>query len=392
MKAFPFTRSLSWALARSQLRRRRSQNVSAVLGIAIGVMVLLGALSLTNGFTDALIRATLRASPHLSLNRYAPAGLDPALETALQKNAQVQAYTPFLADKGLLSRPAQNGMAAGLDFATLFGVGPHAGDVLDLPQQQRDLLNHLAPGEVVLGSALAQSLGAYVGQDLRLLNSAQRRANLRVAGLFTTGNYVIDSAYAFMPLSDLQRLRGGAIITGYQLRLRDPEVAVKLGDELVQGRSYSALPWQHLYGSLLSQMKLQKRVISVVVFLIVIVAAFGIANVLTLSVFEKAQDIAILRAIGASKGDIVRGFTLQGAALGLTGLVLGDLLGLGLSLYFLWRPLQIPGDLYFITALPVQIRLSDFIWVNILGFITALLAAFLPARRAAGIEPARIIR
>ena len=108
--------------------------------------------------------------------------------------------------------------------------------------------------------------------------------------------------------------------------------------------------------------------------------------------FEKTQEIAILRAMGASRRHIIQIFVWQGAVLGAAGLLLGNLLGLAISLYFTWRPFQIPGDLYFITALPVQVRLGDLAWVNALGLSTTLLAALLPARRAAGIEPAQIIR
>ena len=146
------------------------------------------------------------------------------------------------------------------------------------------------------------------------------------------------------------------------------------------------------FGTLLDQLRLQKQVIGFVVFLIVIVAAFGIANVMTLAVFEKTQEIAILRAIGATQGTITRTFLLEGLVLGLGGLLLGNLLGLAVAGYFTVRPFQIPGDLYFITTLPVQVRLSDLLWVNAVGLVTTLLAALIPARRAAAIEPARIIR
>ena len=385
--------SLPLTLARAHLRRRRTQNLSTVLGIAVGVMVLIAALSLTNGFTGALIQATLRAIPHLSLTRFTPGGTDPELEKALSQTPDVVAFMPFLADKGLLTRPASDGRSAGLDFATLFGVTAQAGKVLGLPPEEAALLSRLKPGEVLLGSALAQSLGAFQGQELRLLvGSTQRRSSLKVVGLFRSGNYLIDSAYAFVPLQTLQQLQGKAQITGYQIRLRSPDLAPQLGDTLVRSRAYSSLPWQNLYGSLLDQLKLQKQVIGFVVFLIVIVAAFGIANVLTLTVFEKTQEIAILRAMGASRRHIIQIFVWQGAVLGAAGLLLGNLLGLAISLYFTWRPFQIPGDLYFITALPVQVRLGDLAWVNALGLSTTLLAALLPARRAAGIEPAQIIR
>ncbi|BDP41864.1 ABC transporter permease [Deinococcus aetherius] len=383
---------LAWTLARAHLARRRTQNLLTVLGIAVGVMVLIAALSLTNGFTRALVDATLRASPHLSLTAFTPTPRDAALEAAMRADPRVQAFVPFLGDKGLLTRPASAGRGAGVDFTTLFGVTEGAARVLELAPEEGALLRGLGEGEVLLGSALARSVGAFTGDEVRLLNSAQRRTSLRVKGVFTTGNFLIDSGYAFTSLGTLQRLQGTRNITGYQLRLHDPTLAPQVGNDLTRTRPYTSVPWQSLYGTLLDQLALQKRVIGFVVFLIVIVAAFGIANVLTLAVFEKTQEIAILRAIGATRGVITRTFLLEGAALGLAGLVLGNLLGLVISAYFTVRPFQLPGDLYFITALPVEVRFTDLLWVNAVGLGTTLLAALIPARRAANVEPARIIR
>ncbi|MPY65663.1 ABC transporter permease [Deinococcus sp. SDU3-2] len=384
--------NLAWTIARAHLTRRRTQNVLTVLGIAVGVMVLIAALSLTNGFTRALVDATLRASPHLSLNAYASSGRDAALEAELRSDPRVAAWVPFVGDKGLLTRPAGEGRAAGVDFTTLFGVTSAAAEVLGLRPEEARLLRGLGQGEILLGEALARSVGAFPGDEVRLLNSTQRRASLRVVGVFSTGNFLIDSGYAFTSLGTLQTLQGTDNITGYQLRLRDPALAREVGQDLTRLRPYAPLPWQDLYGTLLDQLALQKRVIAFVVFLIVIVAAFGIANVLTLAVFEKTQEIAILRAIGATRGLITRVFLIEGAVLGLGGLLLGNLLGLGISLYFTVRPFQLPGDLYFITALPVEVRWTDLLWVNGVGLGTTLLAALIPARRAAGVEPARIIR
>nr|WP_306415593.1 FtsX-like permease family protein [Deinococcus aquiradiocola] len=379
-------------MSRAHLRHRRAQNAITVLGIAVGVMVLIAALSLTNGFTRSLIDATLRASPHLTLTGFVPQPRDPKLEAALKADPDVLAFTPFLADKGLVTRPASQGRGAGVDFATLFAVQPSAAQVLQLADAETRTLDTLKDGQIMLGSSLAQSVGAYGHEPLRLLNSQQRRVTLDLAGVFHTGNYLIDSAYAFTTLHTLQTLQGTQNITGYQLRLRDPNSAPAVGARLTRSRTYSSIPWQNLYGTLIDQLALQKKVIGFVVFLIVVVAAFGIANVLTLTVFEKTQEIAILRAIGASSRDILGIFLTEGLVLGLAGLLLGDLLGLGIAAYFTWRPFQLPGDLYFISALPVEVRFTDILWVNVVGLSTTLIAALLPARRAAAIEPARIIR
>lgn len=246
-------------LARAHLSRRRTQNLLTVLGIAVGVMVLIAALSLTNGFTAALVDATLRASPHLSLTAFAPSQRDAGLERQMRADPRVVAFTPFVGDKGLLTRPASAGRAAGVDFATLFGVTPDEARVLQLAPTESELLRSLGRDEVLLGAALARSVGAFTGDEVRLLNSTQRRASLRVKGVFSTGNYLIDSAYAFTSLETLQRLQGTRNVTGYQLRLRDPAAAPAVGDALTRTRPYSALPWQGLYGTLLDQLALQKR-------------------------------------------------------------------------------------------------------------------------------------
>ncbi|MFC6617104.1 ABC transporter permease [Deinococcus radiophilus] len=388
----PPTRRLAWLLARAHLKKRRTQNGLTVAGIAVGVAVLIAALSLTNGFTGALISATLQASPHLSVQPYTPSGQNKAAEQQLRQMDEVAAFTPFVADKALLTRPADEFREAGTDFSTLFGVGSEAADVLELRPEEGELLRSLEGGEILLGAALARNIGAYPGESINLLNSAQQRREMTVKGVFHTGNYLIDSGYAFTNLATLQELQGTGNISGYQIRLHDPEAAPAVGAALASRLPYAATPWQSLYGTLLDQLNLQKQVIGFVVFLIVIVAAFGIANVMTLAVFEKTQEIAILRAIGATQGIITQTFLLEGLILGLSGLVLGNLLGLAVAGYFTWRPFQIPGDLYFITTLPVEVRLSDLLWVNAVGLLTTLLAALIPARRAAAIEPARIIR
>lgn len=381
---------LARTLAQAHLKRRRSQNIITILGIAIGVMVLTTALSLTNGFTQSLIQATLKAVPLLALQSYNSVP-DPVLEKRLKTHPEVSNFAPFLLDKGLLTRPASMGRDAGVDFATVFGITHQEADVLGLDGNNRTVLEHLGKNEVVLGQALARNLGAFVGDKVRLLNSEQRRIELTIKGTFNTGNYLIDSGYAFIPLDTLRTISSRKL-TGYHVGIKQPNDAPQIGLELSQGLYFASVPWQNFNATLIEQMALQKRVIGIVVFLIVIVASFGIANILMLTVFEKTSEIAILRAMGASKSQITWIFVLEGVWLGGIGLIFGNILGFLLSYYFKVHPFPLPGDLYFISALPVQMQWIDFAWVNVVSLTTTLLASFIPARRAASIEPARIIR
>lgn len=392
------TRSVSsnliWTLAKAHLRRRRMQNVLAVLGVAVGVMVLIVALSLFNGFTKSLVDATLRAVPHLSMSGYVAGKPNDGLEKQMAADSRVKAVSPFLGDKALVIRPATESQDAGTDFVTLFGMPPaKAAEVLHLRPAEVEQLKNIKDNEIMLGASLASNIGAFAGDKIRLLNSQQKRREFTVAGKFTTGNYLVDSAYGFTSLKTLQDLQGTQNINGYQLRLHDPEQAIDVGADINKyAVGYQPIAWQMLFGNLMDQLTLQKRAITVVVLLIVMVAAFGIANVLTLAVFEKTQEIAILRAIGATKVTIIRIFVLEGLVLGIGGLLLGNLLGFAICGYFTWQPFRIPGDLYFISTLPVVIRPFDILWINAVGIITTILAALMPARRAASVEPAKIIR
>ncbi|WP_293179947.1 FtsX-like permease family protein, partial [Oceanithermus sp.] len=313
----------AWFLALKHLRYRKTQSLITVLGVAAGVAVLTTALSLTNGFTQGLIDATLRAVPHVTLT-----ALDPH-DAPRPENPEIVAETPVLITKALLTRRADAGRGAGVDFGTLIGVGPGAAEVY--PGLG---LEALKPGEIVLGGALARSLGAWPGDRVYALSVNQKRRDFTVLDRFSTGNYLIDSVFAFTTLEDVQELlKTPGAIGGWHLRLADPERAPEVARELEAGGKYLAQTWQDANRTLIEQLALQKRVIGIVVFLIVVVAALGIANVLVLVVLEKKADIAILRVLGASAPQVAGAFALEAVLLGAAGVVLGDLLGWGLSTY-----------------------------------------------------------
>jgi lipoprotein-releasing system permease protein len=399
---------LALLLALAHLRRRRTQNLISVLGVAIGVMVLTAALSLTNGFVKALIDATIKAVPHVTVVPWqpGPGGVAPSpkLEARLsgpEGRAQgVTGWGRISVTKGLLTRRASAGRSSGADFVTVFGVEPRReAAALGLAPGEREQLESLPADGALLGFDLAVQVGALRGDTVYLLTptgadvSSLRRRAFRVSGTFRTGNYLIDSNLAFVRLEALQEVRQApGLISGYHVRLADAERAPLASLELTRGTDFVGQPWQDQNRTLISQLALQKLVISIVLLLLVVVAAFGIVNVLVLTVFEKTPEIAILRAMGASSRTVVLVFLIEGLVLGGMGLVLGDLLGFGLSTYFRVRPVTLPGELYFITALPVEIRASDFLWVSVASLVTTVLAALVPARRAAAVQPARVIR
>jgi len=381
------------------VRRRGLQSVLTVTGVAVGVAVLIVALSLTNGFIDELITSTLRATPMLSLQSFMPGETlpeDPELLATLRAEPGVTAVAPFLSGQALIARRASQalGVSARQGFTQIVGIDTALETaVLDLPVLAAQAGALDTAGGIVLGSTLALSLGVVVGDTVMVRDISGATAQFEVAGTFRVGNELIDSVTSYMSLANLQAYLGEeGRVTGYHLRLAEPTTAHAVGLHLAGKYSLRPLSWESLFASLISQLRLQKAVIGVVVFLIVIVAAFGITNVLVLTVNEKTEDIAILRALGASEGQVLATFTLQGFLLGGAGTLLGALLGLGVAAYFRFQPYPLPGDLYFITQLPVQLQPWDVTWVCGVTLATSVIAGLLPARRAARLDPVAVLR
>lgn len=392
-------RRLVLFLALKHVRRRALQSGLTVAGVAVGVAVLIIALSLTNGFIDELIDSTLQATPHLTLRAYdgQPFPADPEFLATLQGEPDVVAAAPFLTGQALIARRANRslGITGRSGYTQIVGIDPELEpEVLELPAL-REAAPTLARGDgIVLGATLAaRQLGVYEGDEVFLRDIEGRSATLRVAGVFRVGNELIDSLASYMSIPALQDfLRAEGEISGYHVRVDDPERAGAIG--LALGGRYGLQPvsWEGLFSSLVSQLRMQKALISAVVFLIVLVAAMGIANILVLTVAEKTEEIAILRALGASERQVLAVFTVEGLLLGAVGTLAGAALGLGACAWFAFKPFPLPGDLYFISQLPVEVRAFDVVWVCAVSLGTSVVAGLIPARRASGLEPVRVLR
>lgn len=386
-------------LAMRHIRRRALQSVITIAGVAVGVMVLITALSLTNGFIDELINSTLQATPHVTLTSYDGSLFeqDELILEALASEDEVVAAAPFLSTQALIARRANTleGISARQGYTQIIGIdAQRTAQVLDLPVL-RDQAEALASDRsIVLGESLAmRQLGVFGGSEVMISEISGRRESFTVAGSFRVGNELIDNVTSYLSIPALQEFLGQpGLISGFHVRVSEPSAAGDIAQRL--GASYGLLSssWQNLFSGLIDQLELQRTLITVVVFLIVLVAAMGIANVLVLTVAEKTTEIGILRALGASERQVLRVFTLEGLLLGATGTILGAILGVLVSLYFRHQPYPLPGNLYFITQLPVDIRTFDIVWVCMVSIGTAVLASLLPARRAARLNPASVLR
>jgi lipoprotein-releasing system permease protein len=386
-------------LAMRHIRRRSLQSGITIAGVAVGVMVLIIALSLTKGYIYEKISSTLRATPQVTLQSFNGSLLseDADVLAALQQENRVVSAAPFLTGQALIARraSAQRGITGRQGFTQLIGIEPRLeATVLDLPVLLEGAQLLETGSAIVLGDSLAlRQLGVYTGDEVLVSEITGRRETFEVAGTFRVGNELIDNMTSYLSIPALQAfLNAPGQISGYHVRVAEPTQASAIGSELGSRYGLLATSWEGLFSSLIEQLRLQKALIGVVVFLIIIVAAMGIANILVLTVAEKTTEIAILRALGAVEGQILRIFTLEGLLLGGSGTLLGVLLGLAVSLYFKYQPYPLPGDLYFITRLPVELQWLDVFWVSFVSVATAMLASLLPARRASRLNPAEVLR
>jgi len=380
----------------------------SLAGVCLGVAALIAILSVMNGFEGELRSRLLAVTAHASL----PAPADPpaleALAARARKEAGVVQAEPYAEVQGLLS----NGpLLAGV---SLRGIDPSdhgAGTVLG-EAMQAGSLGALKPGsrQVVLGRALAMQLQLNVGDPVTVLllrtgaegELAPRVGLLEVAGVFEIGLADHDAAVAFASLEDVTALAGPSATAGVLLYFADPFDAPRRAAEAAAALGTGdARDWTVEHAAYFRAIRLEKTMMTVILLLIVSVAAFNIVASLVMVVAEKRNDIAILRTLGLSRGSVVATFVIQGTVIGwfgtLAGVGLGILLGVNAGsimpvLERLFGFQTFNPEVYYITRIPSELRAADVLLVAGSALTLTLLATIYPARRAAATEPAEALR
>ncbi len=261
------------------------------------------------------------------------------------------------------------------------------------------------PPPIILGKEMARSLGAVVGQVISIVlptgtvtpvGMMPKIRPFRVAGIVTTGMYEYDSGLAYISLAQAQRLLGiQGKIHGFQLKVADIYLADDLARAIQKGLGYPywAMDWQRMSRSLFSAMELEKLAMFIVLTLIVLVAAFNIVSSLTMLVMDKRQEIAILKAMGATDGQILRIFMVAGSAIGAVGTAVGTGAGIGLcELLSRYKFIKIPKEVYYTDTLPILLVPWWVAAIAASALLICFLATIYPARKAAAINPSQALR
>ena len=401
--------------------KRRYRFVSAVtllagVGVAVGVMALLVTLGVMDGFEQDLKEKLLGNMAPITLTGKELDRTDvEALEVALTALSGFRGLCPYVRTQVLLT-------VSGRSFgATLVGVDPdRVSQVNRLPEQiltgsisalQRfpDTGGELPECEgrpsILVGREMLHRLGAYYGDRIRMVSPVGIETPFGVVpvqndycigGIFQTGLYEYDASFVYMSLEEAQRfLHLGSRVTGIDVGIRDvaraPEVAGRIRDRI--DPAIRVEDWTQKNRRLLSAMRLEKTTAFAVLVLIVLVAVLSILSSLAMNVMEKRQEIAILKALGATRRRILFLFVLQGLSIGGTGTLIGSLAGIGICRLLKTYPVvTLPQDVFYQMTLPVALAATDVLYVCLATLALSLLATLYPAWKAAGVVPAESLR
>jgi len=386
--------SLRYLFSRKRKRFISFMSFISILGVAVGVACLITVLAVMNGFGYELQKRIVGSNPHVVVEKEHGINLNDskALSHKIADIAHVKGSYPFIRGQGVLKH---NSRAQGVVIRSL-----DTSNVTDLSKVSRYIIAGSAKpkeGGIIIGSELSIMLGAFLGDKLSVITpSSNKIKTLKVTGIFSSGMYEYDLNLAYVDLASSAKLFGmDKRINGIGIDIDDIRNAADVKAQLkkVLAPSYYVRTWQEMNRSLFSALKLEKWAMFVILTLIIIVAALNIVSTLTVMVTQKAKDIGILKAIGATKKVVMVVFSMQGVIIGGLGAIFGAIGGMGLS--FLLKEyhfISLPKDIYYISEIPVKINITDSLIIIASAVLISFLASIYPAYQASRLNPADALR
>jgi len=404
------------------LRAKRKQTfISAntfisVAGIFLGVAALIIVLAVMNGFEIELRDKILGINSHIVLMEYTGGmGNHERVMEELKSVDGVVASTPFIYGQAMLKN---SGRVTGV---VLRGMSIETyGNVINLGKMRDGNIDNLSSGGnktdlpgVVIGKELAQNLGLLLFDTVEILvpmgistpmGIVPKIKKFSVVGIFDSGSYEYDSSLVFMSLKNCKKFLGMKdTVTGIEIKVDDIYGAGRIAKAIQEklGYPYWARSWMEMNKNLFSALKLEKRVMFIILSLIVIVAAFNIITTLIMTVMEKSRDIAILKSMGATARSIMKIFMIEGIIIGGIGIILGCIAGITVALNLEWisRSVEnlfgfkiLPEGVYYLNEVPSKINYGDVAVIVIAAMLICFLASIYPSWRASKLDPAEALR
>lgn len=404
----PYHLFIALRYLRSKKRHRGISFNTAISigGVALGVMALLVVLSVMSGFHEDLKKKILGVNAHLVILNYNGSIEDhESIIERLRSDKEIISASPFVLGQVMVSA-GEKGQGV-----YIRGIDPF------LESKTTEIAGHIKEGRMdklaekgelpglIIGKELSSRLGLFINDTVSILSPTGEIGPLgmipkirtfRVVGIFEIGMFEFDSNLVIVNIKDAQDFFDlGRSVTGIEVRLKDLYRAGEVRERIQKtlGYPYFAKDWMQMNRNLFSALKLEKFAMFVILVLIILVASFNIVSNLIMNVIEKEREIAILKAMGATNSGIMKVFILQGFLIGLIGTMIGTVGGLVLS-YILntYQIIKLPPDIYYLSHLPVKVKLSDFIIVSLSAIMISFLATIYPALQAARLDPVEPLR
>jgi lipoprotein-releasing system permease protein len=407
---------LPLSIAFAHLWARKRQTAVSIGGVMLGVAIFIGIGGMMNGFHSYFLSQLVDTNPHIVISDEIRQAAPQPLTTLYPDGAvEIRRVLPRDPVRGIAGAAAMlealnaiDGVAAapsligqvilrhaGRDYSVT-GIGVDAVRETRVTDIVHDMVEGsfeaLAsdPNGLVIGRQLADKMGVRLGDSVTAVTTAGTQTSLKIVGIFHTGIDAEDQYWGIVPLARQQAMQSRPrVVNEIHIRLSDVSRSVPLAQAIERHWGFKAAPWEETYARVLDVFTLQDKIMFLTTASILVVAGFGIFNVISTIVLEKARDIAIMRSIGMPSASVVAIFVIEGIVVGVAGMILGWLAGWGLGalLHMVPAPTGNASD-----RLPVKLTSLLFAEASLIAFLSAVGAAWLPARRAARSDPLSIIR
>jgi len=382
----------------------------SMAGVTVGVMALIIVIAVMAGAESYFTTQILGVESHVIIRRHGGtiADYNGAIRQVESIDGVVSA-APFVYSQVMLRS------SSGISGAVLRGIDPQAAGSPIKGYSKDSLIEKIRPQVVaaskvlspgiILGKELAMTIGASEGETIYLISPKGMMSPIghmptmkrfEVTGIFESGFYEYDASLAFIHLNTAQKLiKIGDSVSGIGVRVDDIYRADIISQSILShlGFPYWTMDWMQMNRNFFSALKLEKKAMFVILTLIIMVAAFNIASTLIMMVMGKTQDIAILKTMGATDRSIWKIFVFKGTVIGFIGTVTGVVLGiLGCVVLKYYKFIELPGDVYYFTSLPVQLEILDVFIIVSAAMAICFISTLYPAYRASKLNPVEALR